>query len=352
VLKWKVASNARRDLPPTMHIRSTTVYLLPDDAGIHKGYRDRWLTGPANIRNETPVIAKLRNRIRRVADHLQIGPNLEARLASVDQQLQKQLLQTFQRRCAEDPALFARGFNDYGFRVYSQYEEDGLLLYIFAAVGFGSKRVVEICAGDGRECMATNLIINHQFDGLLFDGNDKRVTAGRQFFASHKDTFWRPPSFQRAWITVENVNALLVEQGFQGEIDLLSLDLDGIDYWIWKALDVVRPRVCVFETNNIIPSSLSLTVPYSDEFDSSWDKPDPEREFRSVSLRALTKLSQKKGYRLIGAHRHGFNVFFIREDLATNIFPTITVDQVHDNPSTRQAQLKWERLKDLPWQVV
>jgi hypothetical protein len=298
------------------------------------------------------VLGILKSRARKAIDFLRIGLNLDARLASIDQQMQKQLLAQLRQRCAEDPTAFGRALNDFGFRVYSQCEEDGLLLYIFAAIGFQTKRVVEMCAGDGRECMATNLIINHQFDGLLFDGNERLVTAGQKFFAHHKDTFQHPPSFQKAWITAENVNDLLIHNGFKGDIDLLSLDMDGVDYWIWKALEVVRPRVCLFETNSIIPSELSLTVPYSDDFDSSWQKPQPQQYYRGVSLRAMSELSKSKGYRLIGAHRYGFNVFFLRDDVGADVFPAVTVEQVHDNPTTRRAWLAWPSVKDFPWVSV
>jgi hypothetical protein len=298
------------------------------------------------------MLGTLKIRARKAINFLRIGLNLDARLASIDQQMQKQLLAQLRQRCAEDPTAFGRALNDFGFRVYSQFEEDGLLLYIFAAIGFQTKRVVEICAGDGRECMATNLIISHQFDGLLFDGNERLVNAGQKFFACHKDTFQDPPSFQKAWITTKNINDLLIHNGFTGDIDLLSLDMDGVDYWIWKALEVVRPRVCLFETNNHIPSELSLTVPYSDAFDSSWQKPPPQQYFRGVSLKAMSELSKRKGYRLIGAHRHGFNVFFLRDDVGVDVFPAVTVEQAHDNPLTRKSRLAWPSVKDFHWVSV
>jgi len=312
------------------------------------------------------MLTTLKRRARKAVEFIRIGLNMDARLASIDQhilnmdtqlasidqKIQKQLLSHLRQRCTEDHIDFGRSINDFGFRVYSQYEEDGMLLYIYAAIGFQSKRVVEICAGDGRECMATNLIINHQFDGLLFDGNDQLVTAGQKFFASHRDTFRQPPSFQKAWITTENVNDLLIHNDFIGDIDLLSLDVDGVDYWIWKAIEVVRPRVCVLETNNIIPSELSLTVPYSDDFDSSWQKPPPQQYFRGVSLKAMSELSERKGYRLIGVNRLGFNAFFLREDVGVDVFPSVTVEQVHDNPQTRKARLAWPSVKEFPWVTV
>src|SRR5262245_19233666 len=82
---------------------------------------------------------------------------------------QKSLLAQLRILFERDPKGYHEKLNDFGFRCFSQFEEDGLLLFVFAAIGFGSKKVVEICAGDATECMATNLLINHEFDGLLFD---------------------------------------------------------------------------------------------------------------------------------------------------------------------------------------
>ncbi|WP_435184087.1 hypothetical protein ACRYJJ_04330 [Cylindrospermopsis raciborskii G7] len=151
-------------------------------------------------------------------------------------------------------------FDWVGFKTYSQFEEDGILLYIFSMIGTTNKSVVEICAGNGQECMAANLIINHGWRGYLFDGSEVNVKSGQEFYAKHHQTFLMPPLFKQAWFTAENVNDILTKAGVAGEVDLLSLDIDGMNYWIWKAIDVIRPRVCVFETHNVIPSHLSSQV--------------------------------------------------------------------------------------------
>ena len=91
-------------------------------------------------------------------------------------------------------------------------------------------KVVEICAGDGIECNAANLIINHGWHGLPLDGNADHVSQGRQSYATGKNTWIAPPKFVHAWVTADNVNSLVGDHGFAGEIDLLSLDMDGNDY--------------------------------------------------------------------------------------------------------------------------
>src|SRR6516162_1966605 len=77
--------------------------------------------------------------------------------------------------------------SDAGFRVYLQFEEDGIILYILSIIGFKTKRVVEMCCGSGDECMATNLILNHGFDGYLFDGDQANISTANRFFRSKKD---------------------------------------------------------------------------------------------------------------------------------------------------------------------
>ncbi len=89
-----------------------------------------------------------------------------------------------------------------------------------------------------------------------------------------------------------------------------------------------------------------------DNFDSSMGKPFPEDYFRGVSLRAMTELSNSKGYRLIGGHRHGFNVLFMRNDVGAGVFPEVSVESVHDNPATRRAQKSWPQVQKLPWERV
>ena len=98
-------------------------------------------------------------------------------------------------------------FNEIGFRVHSQSDEDGILHFIFSLIGTTNKTVIEMCAGNGIECNSTNLLINHGWNGLLFDGNRKSIETGINFFNQCKDTKLFPPKLIQAWITAENVCA-------------------------------------------------------------------------------------------------------------------------------------------------
>jgi hypothetical protein len=285
--------------------------------------------------------------VRRLAQRF---VQLESPPASDDEIFSQQM----QRSIANQYALFRlHGKAPYahirsaGFRVYSQFEEDGIILYVLAMIGFRSQRVVEMCCGMGTECMATNLILNHGFDGVLFDGNESNITAARQFFAGKHDCVLYPPVLKQAWITAENVNQLLSESGCSGEIDLLSLDLDGNDYWIWRALEMIAPRLIVVEAQNIIPADLALVRPYGPNFCYTNQKgPD----FMGASTLAMVRLARSRGYRLIGAHRHGFNLFFLRNDEGQDVFPEVSAASVLDNHWSRWgAANRWPKVRDMPW---
>lgn len=201
-------------------------------------------------------------------------------------------------------------FNDTGFKVFSQSDEDGKLLYIFSLIGSTNKKIVELCAGNGIECNSANLIINHGWSGLLIDGNENLVKEGMTFYQKNPQTYVYPPTFVHSWITRTNVNTILEENGFQGEIDLLSLDMDGVDYWIWDALTIIDPRVVVVEYQDIVGPDKSLTVPYSDDFNAyQYSTTRGMPNYCGASLSAFVKLAQKKGYRLVGCNRYGYNAF-------------------------------------------
>ena len=91
--------------------------------------------------------------------------------------------------------------------------------------------------------MASNLIIHHRWSGFLFDGDASFVTNGRRFFGRHPATRSFPPTFEARWFDRDNVNSVLAELNVPSEIDLLSLDVDGNDLYLWDALSVTRPRV-------------------------------------------------------------------------------------------------------------
>jgi hypothetical protein len=242
--------------------------------------------------------------------------------AQIGQVLLRLQYQDLARRRVELPTL-----EDVEFRCHSQNGEDGILLYIFALLGTTNRKVVEICAGDGIECNAANLLVNHGWNGLLFDADAEQIARGRAFYATCRNTWVTPPTFVNAWITTEVVNGLVSNHGFSGPIDLLSIDVDGNDYWIWKALDCVTPRVVVLEFNAGCGPDVSISMTYQPDFRLDYTV-QPYR--CGASLSAFAKLARPRGYRLVGVQSRGFNAFFVRNGIGDELLPERSVRECYN----------------------
>jgi hypothetical protein len=248
------------------------------------------------------------------------------------------------------------GFDDVWFRDYSQNGEDGILLYVFSLIGTTNRLTVEMCAGNGIECNSANLILNHGFWGLLFDGDEAKVRQGDEFYSTHQDSANWKPMMIHEWITRDNVNDLISANWVSGDIDLFALDMDGNDYWILEALEVVRPRVLMVEYESAWGAEEAMTQVYQDQFRSEDVTAFGTLPRYGASLAAFVKLAARKGYRLVGVERQGFNAVFVRSDLGIDVLPTVAAADCfrHPMPRYRVQFLKdhRDRLDMTRWQAV
>ena len=176
--------------------------------------------------------------------------------------------------------------------LFSQCGEDGIIDAIFYKVGITNKYFVEFGVQDGVECNTRFLKEKRGWNGLMMDGGDNNSDF-----------------IKKEFITVENINYLFKKYDVPREFDLLSIDIDGNDYWVWKAIDqYYSPRVVIIEYNSSIPSTESKTIEYKADF--RWDGTD----YFGASLLALDKLAKQKGYTLVGCNNIGGNAFYIRDD--------------------------------------
>jgi hypothetical protein len=238
-----------------------------------------------------------------------------------------------------------------GFSRFSEFEEDGQLLYLLTLAGSASRTVVEISSQDGRVCMATNLLVHHRWRGFLFDGDPVFVGEGQRFFASHPATRSFPPIMKAEWFTRENVNQVLAAAGVPDDVDVLSLDIDGNDLYLWSAM-AMRPRILICEFNNAVPSELALTIPYQPDF-SFAAQPADQAMFRSASLAAFVAVGRRKGYRLVGMNALGFNAIFLRDDVLATEIPEIPASALDAIPAAEEVRHQWwPRLARLGWVEV
>jgi hypothetical protein len=211
------------------------------------------------------------------------------------------------------------------FKVYSQNGEDGLLLYIFSKIGTTNKRFVEFGIGGGIECNTANLSINHGWNGLLIDGGKNNVRRAKFYYQRRPEIKPSQVRIVQSFVTAENINMVLLDNDIKGEIDLLSIDIDGNDYSVWKAIRDVRPRVVVIEYNASLGSDTSLTIKYDPQF--SVPKKYPRCWYHGASLAALAKLGNSKGYVLVGADSTGTNAFFVLREIAHGKLREVSIEE-------------------------
>jgi len=199
----------------------------------------------------------------------------------------------------------------YGFRAYSQHDEDGMINEIFQRIGVSNKTFLEFGVGDGTENNTLYLLLAG-WRGLWIDGNDKNAASINQKFFSFIQS--DKLKFQHRFVDRNSINEIIEKGKLSGEIDLLSIDIDGNDYWVWEALAQVQPRVVVVEYNAVFRPPIAIVTDYDKQF--LWDG----TSHYGASLKALELLASKKGYVLVGCSLLGINAFFVRRDLVADKF--------------------------------
>lgn len=193
----------------------------------------------------------------------------------------------------------------HGFRLYSKSEEDGIIQEIFKRIGATSRVFWEIGAECGTECNTAKLLVEG-WTGTWIEADPQNVDRMRKHFAPFI-TENKLKTF-RAFVTPENVKGFVADN-----LDLLVIDIDGNDYWVWKAIEA-RPRVVVIEYNPSYAPPMSIVTPYNE---GKWDNSN----FFGASLGALFKLGAAKGYTLVGCDISGSNAFFVLDEYASEFHP-------------------------------
>jgi hypothetical protein len=221
------------------------------------------------------------------------------------------------------------------FRLLSQNQEDGMLWSLFQHIGTTTKTFVELGSGatGGNAAMLAG---EFGWTGLLVEGDQGKVEyAGRRFPRAKAVC---------AWITPETVNDLLERNGFAGEVDLLSVDVDGVDYWVWQAITVCSARLVMLEYNSMFGPDRAVTVPYDPKF----NRRDHRFCYYGASLSAMTQLSATKGYRLVAVEPTGVNAFFLRNDVAPEI-PACDPAHVYRIPDKYNELIREKQLDVFKW---
>ena len=239
------------------------------------------------------------------------------------------------RQVASDPS---DDLNAHEFRVFSQNGEDGVIQFLLSRVTVENERFVEFGVGDYSEANTRFLALHDHWSGLVIEGNPRDVTRLRR-----DSTFWRfDMTAVQAFVTRENINDLLADNGMTGAIGLLSIDVDGNDYWIFESISVVQPAIVIIEYNHRFGPDRAVTVPYDPAF--SRDRAHYSHIYYGASLRALCLLADRKGYAFVGCESFGVNAFFVRRDLMTGRVRELSITEGYRRGRFRAARDRTGRL--------
>lgn len=203
-------------------------------------------------------------------------------------------------------------------RAFSQNGEDGIILHLLSVIGVTDRRFVEIGVEDGSECNTANLALNFGWTGTMIDVDREAVEGARRRFAARPQTDGRVRVVE-ARVTRDNIEELVGAEAGGEDLDLLSIDIDGNDLWVWEALTAVRPRLVVIEYNGSFGPDRSASVPYDPDFDRL--ARHASGYYHGASVTALHRTARRKGYVLAGCDSNGVNAFFVRADCAEGLIP-------------------------------
>lgn len=202
----------------------------------------------------------------------------------------------------------SKNIQDYEFKVFSQNGEDGIIQFLIQNTEIKNKTFVEFGVETYKEANTKFLLLNNGWSGLIIDGDKDAMEK-----IASSDLHWKYDLKSIGnFITKDNINKIIKSAGIEGEIGLLSVDIDGNDYWVFENIDCVNPQILIMEYNSMFGDTHKISVPYDENFVRS--QKHYSNLYYGASIAALCDIANKKEYDLVGSNSFGNNLFFIRHD--------------------------------------
>jgi hypothetical protein len=252
------------------------------------------VTPQSPVENKVDQILYLLIRLHQSQNRIDAAMHLSARLL-IDRIRQHGILDNIQ---------------DAEFKVYSQFGDDGIIQYLIHTIDIPDtcRAFVEFGVENYLESNTRFLLFNDNWSGLVMDGSRENIQFVKQDVIS-----WRHElTAACAFIDRDNINRLITESGYGGEIGILSVDVDGNDYWIWDAISAVNPIVVIAEYNSTFGAAKAITIPYDPLFVRH--RAHYSGLYFGCSIAAYCLLAEKKGYAFVGSNSQGNNAYFVRKD--------------------------------------
>jgi hypothetical protein len=288
-----------------------------------------YLSAHPDVIHQFPEALQLVHYIRTEVNQSKINLLLQNQVTEIDRNTaschQMLVLKLLENPIYSDP----RRLESFGYSVGSQNDEDGIIIEIFRRIGTTNKQFFEFGVGNGLQNNTVNLLLSG-WRGTWIEVNQKKFRFIKEKFAAfialdRLSVFDTP-------ITPDNINEISERVGLHKDFDLLSIDIDGNDYYVFKEL-AFRPRVVVVEYNGLFPPPQRILQSYNPDYEYNRDT------YVGASLQSLIDLALEKGYRLVGTNLCGLNAFFVREDCYTSLhFSDLPADRLYNKP---RLQLAW-----------
>src|SRR5581483_9155361 len=204
----------------------------------------------------------------------------------------------------------AKSFREAEFKVFSQFGDDGIIQYLIARLDIPAElsTFIEFGVQDYTESNTRFLLMNDNWRGLVMDGDQSNMESLKA-----RDLYWRHDLTALCrWIDRDNINAILQESGFSGPLGILSIDIDGNDYWVWQRIEIVQRVIVIVEYNSVLGGWQAVTVPYDPSFNRT--KAHYSNLYWGASLPALASLARTKGYAFVGSNQAGNNAYFVHDN--------------------------------------
>lgn len=210
---------------------------------------------------------------------------------------------------------------NYGYSVFSQGDEDGIINEIFSRIKLNNKKFIELGVENGLENNTTNLLLNG-WNGVWFEGNKKWKKQIDECFSELIDKKKLKVNFEL--INKNNVNDLLKNEFTENEkIDFLSIDIGLQTYHVLNAINYIQPRVISVEYNaRLGPHNLWIA---DNESKMVWNNDI----YYGASLKSYENMLNKKGYSLVGCSLTGVNAFFINKEEDLELFKSPFTSENH-----------------------
>lgn len=220
---------------------------------------------------------------------------------------------------------------DAEFSVFSQFGDDGIIQYLVHQIKPKNQTFIEFGTQNYRESNTRFLLMNNNWKGLIIEGDSSCIE-----FVKQEQIYWKYDlTAVNHFIDKDNINQIFMENGFSGEIGLLSIDIDGNDYWIWECINTVNPVIVIAEYNSVFGPDYAITVPYDPAFYRT--NAHHSNLYWGCSLKALYLLAETKGYVFVGTNSNGNNAHFVRKDKVGKL-PSIGIQTGYTESRFRESR--------------